>query len=436
MKLEVVKSYVLVILVGISLILTFALWTYQPNEEYLDSADYVPEEEFNLGGEELSIKDIVAPNLFIFHKYNKHYGFLNPVQQSELYEDMQSWTLYEFREEEAKERPQRNHFVEVIYPIEIPMDVVPSLFSFNNLSDIHLPDWSFQRVYILFESDNILTIRFLSIDERRQVEVNVTNGKHYDNLWSKMATTEDLASYISYNDSETNQPIYVPSEDVELYKYSLTIQEKSPSLLEHALFNNPSEVIRNISPNNEAYYQDGSRTMRVFPNELSMEYVNPKEVPTQALTVFELLDLSINNINGYKGWINDYQLSEIDRNENLIRYRMHHEGYPVFHNNNLDMIEQQWRNTQLYQQISPLYTISNSFPDGEKVTLPSGREVLDHLMNTNYELGNITDIQVGYKLYEASQRYRLLLTPTWYMKYDGKWIELIIDEIDQSKGVS
>ena len=65
LKYENIKSVILTILVGISFLVTWNLWTYQPSYEELENADTVQEVSFS---SKKDIKDIVKPDQVIFHK--------------------------------------------------------------------------------------------------------------------------------------------------------------------------------------------------------------------------------------------------------------------------------------------------------------------------------------------------------------------------------
>ena len=75
MKLETFKTIILTILVGISLLLTFSLWNYQPNYDplYPTSSNYV--NEVDAGGIEETKRSIIEPINIVFHYDGETYGF-------------------------------------------------------------------------------------------------------------------------------------------------------------------------------------------------------------------------------------------------------------------------------------------------------------------------------------------------------------------------
>ncbi|MFD1040288.1 YycH family regulatory protein [Virgibacillus byunsanensis] len=441
MKLETVKSFMLTILVGLSLLLTFSIWSYQPDVDRFISDQYV--DEVDIGGIEETKKRIIEPSSILFHTNNEHYGFTDAINRRSLYQDMQSWILYEFATRSTDEPPSSDHQVEVIFPDALPMEFVNSLFTFNE--EQQMPSWSFQRIFITLNQDSqLLTIYFQSTNGQQQARAVVNNSSKYDMLWNYMTNLDDLTSYVVFGESEeSGTPIYIPENPVTMARLSFTVESIEPSLFVNELFNTPSIVGRNISNVNEAYYTDAQRGMRVYQDQRMMEFINPNESsPDQLGEPISLVERSISNINDHKGWTNEYNLVSIDTTMNRVRYQMYYEGIPVFNNLNLSIIEQEWRGQELNFYQRPLFNFNtgNIINDGGTVDLLSGRDViyiLQNNANVTYNLENIRDIQIGYKLeYEDSADRALTLEPAWYMNYSGNWIELDFSEYEELKGGS
>lgn len=427
MKFETVKSFILTILVGVSLLLTFSLWSYQPNYKPFYNSSYI--NEVDLGGTEETKKEIVRPDSIIFHKNHSYFGFEDPTYQQRLYEDMQSWTLNDFRIREGNGRPTNDLQVEVIFSDALPMEIANSLFKFNK--EVSLPSWSFKRMFITFNEESLsLKVQFLSLDDHEKAEAVINNSKVYEQLWSHISSLKELDEYILYEPNYT--PIYLPANKVEMTRRSLAVKSVRPNMLVNALFSNPSVVSLNIG---EAYFSDGQRGMRVLQDGRSIEFINPIEANYERVDPVDLLDNSIMNINEHKGWTNAYKLEVIDKSINRVRYRQQYEGYPVYDSNNLTIIEQQWRNRELYQYFRPLFSLDNSL-GSDPVELPSGNAIVDYLKNnSNYNSDKIKDIRVGYHLvYLDNTSYSITLEPAWYMNYNEDWKELTIDELTYREG--
>lgn len=71
MRYENIKSGILIVLVMVSILLTWNLWTYQPNYETMKSNDYVKEVSLS---EKQEVQKIVRPDQLLYHFKGKHYG--------------------------------------------------------------------------------------------------------------------------------------------------------------------------------------------------------------------------------------------------------------------------------------------------------------------------------------------------------------------------
>jgi regulatory protein YycH of two-component signal transduction system YycFG len=437
MNLEAVKSYALVILVGISFMLTFSLWSYQSTNKLVEEGGYVNQEDMDLDGTVETKKSLIQPYMLIFDDYNHYYGFEDPTERQALYKDMQEWVLYNMRINEANGKPDDDKKIEMIFPDALPMKIIPSLFTINNTEEVRLPEnVLFERVYITFTSNNSLTFTFLSTDGQTQVQFDVNNTQKRGLLQSYMNGEEELIEYEVIEESE--HAIYVPSDSITFMKYSSNYTEIDPNKMRNALFQEPSRAIINQSEENELWFQDSQRTMQVYSNKIGMEFVNPLEYLGNQIDILDLLDKSITRTNSYKGWTQEFHLENLDSSLSSFRYRMFYKGYPVFSNDNLAMIEELWVNNELSELKRPLFNITNIREDVE-VELPSGSEIISYLEDySSYELSEIQAIQVGYRLsYQETPIKKLSFTPTWYMKVNDNWEPISIDdEILFSKGVS
>ncbi|HLR79590.1 MAG TPA: two-component system activity regulator YycH [Bacillota bacterium] len=434
MKFEVIKTYVLVILVGLSLILSYSIWNYQPNYELLSDTDYL--DEIDIGGKEQSKKDVIKPTSIIFKNAGQYYGFTNPTADHSLFKDMQSWMMYNFQTSEINHKQNHDYEVEIIFPDALPMEILPDLFTLPE--EVELPSWSFQRLYVTFDTKQaVLNVQFISMDGRYQATALINDTSKYDLLWKHVTNQNELSEYIVFNEQHT--PIYLPKDEIKMIQRSFTTESIDSNKLVNALFSNPSSVRANISGAEEAYYTDGQRQMRVYSNRKIMEFVNPYETAYDPMDAVDLLTRSTMNLNEYKGWTNDFYLDSVDTTMNKICFRMNYENIPVYNQNHGTVIEQEWRNQELFKYIRPLFMIKDSLGSNE-ITLESGMDVMRFLENSpNYELENIEDVQMGYQLsFQDNSLNVVTLKPAWFVKYMNTWQEINMEDPvhDDEKGVS
>ncbi|WP_217587432.1 YycH family regulatory protein [Lentibacillus saliphilus] len=424
MNLETIKSIILVMLVGISLLLTFSLWSYQPKDELLINKPLVSEEDMDIKGTQETKRDMVEPIEMIFHNNGALHGFKDPNDRQRIYRDMQTWVLYDFNLRNTASNVQDDQMVEMIFREPIPMRLLNSLFKFNE--EPYLPEWSFERIYITFdENTSHMNIRFESTTSGQYALAVVNNSRKFNLLWEYVMTDRDMQPYLKVDG--ISDPIYVPKDPITMYNWSLTTNAINPNQLVNALFNNPSVVKHNVS-DDEIIYTDGQQGMRVDQNKRSMDYYIAYDVNNyELMDPVDLLERSINSVNEHRGWTGDYRFWSFSRHDNELTYRMFYDGYPVFSQQGYSIIQQTWRQNELYQYKRPLFNINNQI-GATSMTLPSGKDVIAAIENqqyANYDMNNIRDIRPGYKLvYKDSSMYIMTLEPTWYMEYAGEWVEI------------
>lgn len=426
MKLETVKSFILIILVGVSLLLTLGLWSFSPSYKHLNNTSYVS--EVDLGGKDETKRDLIEPSTIVFKTGTDYLGFRDPRNREALYKDLQSWPLSNFEEGVAERKSKDTYQMELIYPDAVPMEIARDLFTFSE--DVLLPGWSFERISIKFDqATSAVEFCFTSEDGAFQATAVIKDTNKYNILWSYFSNERDLVSYTYFD--KGNVPIYIPTNNVNMARWSLTVSSIEPTKIVNALFSNPSLVSRNIG---EAYYTDGQRGMRVTKDGRAMEFINPIQ-SKEAMSPIDLLNSSIDNINGHKGWTEDYKLVEIDLIKSTVQFKMYYKGFPIFNDQGLATIEQQWLNQELYKYRRPLFILNNSFGD-DSIQLPAGSEIIAALeQSSHYNLEDISDIRIGYLLkYQENAVYNIILEPTWYIKHSGVWSELKLAELITEEG--
>ena len=407
-------------LVGISLLLTFGLWSYQPNNDVYNGQNL--RNSVDIGGEELTKQAIIEPSKIMFHASGEHFGFVDQSAQHNLFKDIQLWTLYDFKITQEKVNSKDKKQVEIVFPEAVPMTITPGLFTFDQVDTIGFPEWSFKRMVITFnQKKSILQIHFISENGGQQAIATVNNSSKYDLLIAKLAKKNGLEEFIAFD--KGREPIYIPAQNVTMIKRKITIDSIVQTKLVQALFREPSIVDRS-----NGNYSDGVRGMRILNDGRKMEYYNtidPDINPDSGqINAAELIELSLKNINDHKGWTDDYRLVSIDPPKNKIRYRMYYEGYPAFSDTELTIIEQQWRNNELYKYNRSLIKLKRVL-DSNEVTLQSGSAIIDYL-KTSYastkDIGLIQGIQLGYEYHYQSDTSNIItLVPAWFIKVNDHW---------------
>lgn len=446
MKLESVKSFVLVVLIGISLILSLTLWSYQPNSERTLGGRNITNEIDVGGSSEETKRSMVKPTDIIFHTPNDYYGFIEAENRDALYEQMQNWVITNFEmTADEDDIAASDNAVELVFPDDVPMEIMNSLFTFGT-EDVVFPAWSMNRVFIHFiHESKSLYLEFVSSEDNQISTAVINDTNSYEELWSMVMNidSETLRRYIAIN--EDTSATYLPAGPVSLPTYSITPTDINPNLFVNILFPTPSAVRETSSQSiGEAYFTD-SRQMSIFQNQMRMEYVNhviPASEEEVMISEVDLLDRSILHINSHSGWTEDYRLEDINLQSHWVNFQLYYQGYPVFSNYKLSTIQQRWdvyqNNFQLMQYDRPLYSFESEFLLRDVDDLTSGENVVAYLANhPEIHLENIQDIKVSYELKyhrdEQESEY-IELDPSWYKKENNIWQKIIFDDYSSQEG--
>src|SRR5699024_12399485 len=119
------------------------------------------------GRKEQSKKDVITATSIIFKHAGQYYAVTNPTADHSLFKDMQSGMVYNFQSSEINHKQNHDYEVEIIFPYALPMEILPDLFSLPD--EVELPSWSFQRLYVTFDTKQaVLNVQFISMDGRYQ----------------------------------------------------------------------------------------------------------------------------------------------------------------------------------------------------------------------------------------------------------------------------
>lgn len=420
MNRETIKSFVLFVLVGLSFLLSYILWSYQPKYEMFYDASYI--NEVDVGGKEHTKQELIKPSNIIFHIENDILGFIRPVDQNELFKEITSWGLSEpIIKQTSSNDSIRNweSYVEIIFPSAFPLDMLGN-FSHVKEQD-ELPLWEFDRIYIYPEENTeLLNLLIVSNDGSEQLTATIEKAGAYQIINRYDRNHAQLQTYLEVPFGA--KLIYIPETVENMTKKTFVANTIDPDLFTNVLFSNPSLV----KPNQrEAFFTDGQRGMRVYQDGRYLEFINPIDTSnSKLLQADDLFDRSLNHINDHKGWFNQYHLDSLRVTLGEINFRLHYEGFPVFDYNDLSVITQVWREQELYQyHRSLLY--SGHLLNVTDIQLPNGHQIIETIQQAeDYNLNQITDIQVGYLLNYMDEARSITLEPIWLMRYENSWLRV------------
>ncbi|MCL7747496.1 YycH family regulatory protein [Halalkalibacter alkaliphilus] len=440
MNYEHIKSTILIGLIGISIILTWQLYTFQPEIALLDDtvSRYVPD-SMNEEREERMISEVILPEQIIVHRDEEYAMIPKDANEFEqLYNKLFTANFYEVNMLSTDNFPTRetNSGVEFIFPDGIPIAVFQNVFGLNE-EEVVFPAIEVDRLFLFVEENDKIHMQILSSEEERLVEFETSLlAREFEEAYVgkfdefiKVSTVLDESEYAD----RLNEKVYVPSEPVIAERLSFATSALSAEFYKQSLFTDPGSVKFYQQTDGEDSYTDGNRIITMQNNGLFMEYFNPVFVETQERSTKHIVQSSYEFINGHGGWTNDYFLSSWNTSDirDEVTYRMHVNGLPVvtFEGQGDMALHISRSGTQIVNYTRPLFEL-DSFPIDarEQIQLPSGEEVLDQLKKQEFfDERRLTKVTVGYEMVTRSTSF-VTIEPHWFIYYGNRWQKVTFDK--------
>ena len=145
---EPVKSVVLFLLVMLSVVLTFMIWTYTPDYKFIEQT----EGKEILIGPQKEMKDVIRPYKAIYRFDKEFTGTVSNSAMVDIMEAFQGWNILDLmpvdnnlKADSVNEMIRTNNSMTVFFPGEIPYSAFNTIFQF---SDKELPETTFNRMII------------------------------------------------------------------------------------------------------------------------------------------------------------------------------------------------------------------------------------------------------------------------------------------------
>lgn len=427
MKYETMKTVILVFLVGVSIYLTWTLWTFQVNYEEISNSEPVKEVV-----EPKEVKEIVQPNKLVFHENDHYVGTTNETEINRVMVEIAAWKFYDIGEAKAY---RNNDINKVLYGpnkliIEFP-DLVPfELYKgVLRVSDREIPNEEFDKLVIDLSnpSQKVATAYFINTkDNANKVFSGSASYTSLQAFVNKIKNKNE--SYVPYDSYKvTNgRSLLLPKDSVKLNRNRYYWDKLDGDIIErykNALFPDPKVVEKSLDGNNIGY-NDGTSFLNAKTDLGTISFINPGEKTGNYHNGKDLIKRSIDFVNQNGGWNDDFRYFSKNQEKSQVIFRLFMNGIPVFNNNHLAEIVQSWGESQIYEYEGPYIDEMGSLlmTDYQEVQLPSASSVLESLLKDDkIDHKKIENILVGYQLDYDSINKILLFEPTWYYQYDGKW---------------
>lgn len=436
---EQLKNGILVLLVVLSVTLTFMIWTYTPSYETIESDPVV---DISIA-KRAKLDEVVLPYKVVYRLENRFSGTTSPFDVEKLMRVMQTWEIENIQLAPAYNMKQWNDEVRksnrftMFYYTEIPFANMDDIVPMDNKT---LPNASFDRVMVDWNENGAgeMTVHFVSSNSGQHF---VGRARRIDSVQFEEKVVAPAVDFDTYAEivRENKASLIVPSEQVEAINYTYILEEIEPEKFRDALFNDPKVVRKSSVGLLTEEYSDDSALMNVDLLNHSFNFVYPSAELNETGNESELISNSVDFINVHGGWTDDYRLVNVQPSNQLVEYQLFLQGYPVFSDMMRTKISTYWGNGQVYRYVRPFYKLDVSVPSATDVTpLQSGFQIAQNLQATNVELFNtIDELKIGYYLTRDKDNRIFSLQPSWFYVENGNWtrVETLSEKVGAMNGL-
>jgi regulatory protein YycH of two-component signal transduction system YycFG len=437
---ELIKSITLTVLILLSLVLTWSLWTFKPSYSIIEDARTVKKQEV---ADEKELTDVVRPTQVIYHKGSQLYGAEASPIIEEFHKGLKDTKFTIVTDKKDTFDPDEkigvnNTYIEVIYPVRMSQEIYKGVFQFDSAKGPQNVD----RVFLYQDKDTDGIEGYLvSYHPKKIQKIKALNNALIPFIKGMNSNIEkgDLVPYITYDieerkdngQSEIKKRFYFPSERIQLNRYNYISNAPNQDTYEvykKALFKDPLAV-KSATSDNQITYADGTAAMVVNTVQNRFSYKSFAGMSNTNPTPTSPLSQSIKYINTHAGWGNPYILSNVTRTE--TEFWLFVENLPVLDSNMQMSLKWNYSELQEYNR-SMIQLYLNEIPSSEaEVTLPSG-EAVKELIESEFNTNNVYDIRIGYTMEKRETLYTLV--PRWFINYESTgWVQLTFKE-DREEG--
>lgn len=440
MNYENIKSLLLTLLVLMSLVLTWSLWTYQPNHGVIEKSKFVQDVNIGIKKEPTSL---ILPERILFHKNNRHYGTVEETRLKNIMNDIRLWNFTDFLKVKTTAKGDYLDFladqegVELIFSTELPIETIKGIVK---IEDNSLESFSFNRIMIpVRASQQEHSIAYFVSNKHKFVfEAKINNFSYQEFYREIFQIGPRFPQYFIYKID--NKSFYLPSHTVKaerLTYYSISLEGMD---FKNALFTDPSIVKQDFQPSGEESFSDGSRALFIDNGGDHLRFINPSSDNVgRKNTSYELIQKSIDFVNDHSGWTDTYQFAEWDPITQTAVFRLYINGLPVYNDRGLSKLSLTWDGTKLFNIYErPMFKLQVTIEsESSKVDLPSGQTLIELLNRTpSFDPSKLEDIKVGYELIKDRSNAKVTVKPIWCIKHKGIWKKVEFDDDLKEQGGS
>ncbi|MXQ51615.1 hypothetical protein GQ671_10110 [Salinicoccus hispanicus] len=426
---ETVKSIILFTLVVSSAILTYMVWSYQPEFSQIDTSI---ESTSNTGqGEPLPFESVMRAYQLIWVNGEEARGTIDEDAVVGVREFLDGTRITDInvynnmnRLDPTVKEDGSEEFLIVDYPSEMPAKSLFQILGFEY--EETLPDYKFDRIVVDIASPQVT---FFMLNEALDRVAVAQTDMESDYLLSIVNDYED--SFEDYTGLITNQQtannktaIYGPDAPGEVSVMSFLSAQISIDTINDILF---MEDEVSVSQNENVYVYEAENGLATYNTDTyNYVYTNLNESLSSERDPHQTIQRSFNFLNSHIGLAPEHILFDYEEEGNQSIYRYTLNGYAVFSDEIAMTISTKYGSNALFEYERPLLYINAQVPSEETEKLARIEDVRYEIaLNEALDLQKVSKITIGYNLRFSEEQTELNLvnfTPEWYVKYDGEWL--------------
>ncbi|MBC6297960.1 transcriptional regulator [Listeria sp. FSL L7-1517] len=421
------RSFILTVLVILSVVLSYLIWKGQPDYEAIN----VKEIEKTTIDKTMTTSQVFRPYKLAVNTSGKNYQSLSAELLNELMTQGKAFSFSEVvlankkSNEEYEKLIHKSGTIEIVYPNNIPFSIFAQIFQvegdglesafFNRIIfDVNNTDTGLHSVYFVNDDqENIYQSSLQNKDIDKIEKIVKANG-------SKLTENDKLIL--------NKRNLFLSSNEIKLNRKKYIIDSLEINQFTSALFQDYGTV---KSEGNT--YTDGSSVIEMDTENKVLEYVNPSQERTNPEDLSSakragLIQDSFNFINDHAGWTGDggYYFTGYTGESATTNFSLFVDNLQVYNENGMADISVTEGIEAVYKYMRPFFRLDTDVPGEKKEeTLPSSYTVYEELTtNPNVRAEDIQDIVPGYHMTrsESTGMNRIVtLEPTWLYKYHNKW---------------
>ncbi|WP_028988416.1 YycH family regulatory protein [Thermicanus aegyptius] len=431
---EGLKSLLLVVMIGISLFLSFSLWETEPTPLPLVPAKYETPVKI---GERRAWEDLLRPREVILHLGEDRHTLISPStpEYSLLWKSLKVLQFYRFQNvsltpQEWNELLTHTRGIEYFYENPLPIALLRQILSFPSGLEDQLPNLN--KLWITMgngaEGEQVFLI---SADEGKVLRGEL--GKPSD------PTFVDFPQLISMGEKKpawlpllSNYPStwdylslrYLPKDPFESKELVYSVSWISGEEMARSLFIDLS-VTREISERGGSrIFTDGSKSLQTNQETGTMRYYVPGYESPNLVSSNQDASYLLDFMNQHQGWTGQYRIERADFTaaSKLLLFRELVSGRSVYgadNKNNIGSILLKGTGGFVTEYSRSLLRFQKMEGQRDRL-LPSGEELLKKLDQEGLPLYKIDSIEIGYKMVRGDQREQMKLIPSYVVKVKGE----------------